>query len=120
MSDMETDAYVQLFPTRHIPIILLSIVQAAGALRKKTPRNKEDWITRRLHKLLIRVSQFRDGLLDIRPQPEVPSLDPDTDTPAGRIDFLVSCGLGHEVYFAMEAKKVPVCGPQFIRDISCC
>ncbi len=111
MSATEAAAYVKLFPTRHIPIILLSIVQAAGALRKETHRDKEDWITRRLHARLIRIPQFRDGPLDIRLQPEIPSLDLDANTPAGRIDLLVSCGLGHEVYFAIEAKRLRVCKP---------
>ena len=111
MSDTEAVAYVKLFPTTHIPIILLSIVQAAGTLRKKTHSDREDWITRRLHARLIRIPQFRDGPLDIRLQPEIPSPDPDADTPAGRIDLCVSCGLGHEVYFAVEAKRLRVCRP---------
>jgi hypothetical protein len=109
MSGIEAEAYVRLFPTKHIPIILLAILQAAGTLRKKTDRDKEDRITRRLHARLIRVPQFRDGPLDLGLQPEIPSPDIDADTPAGRIDLLVWCGLGHEVYFAIEAKRLRVC-----------
>ena len=108
MNGTEAEVYVQLFPRKHIPIILLSIVQAAGTLRKKTAKDREDWLTRRLHARLIRIPKFRDGPLDIRLQPEIPSPDIDADTPAGRIDLLVWCGLGHEVYFAIEAKRLRV------------
>ena len=109
MSKSKADAYRPLFPTKHIPIVIASIVQAASTLKKKTERDREDWITRRLHARLIRIREFRDGPFDIRLQPEIPSLDIDADTPAGRIDLLVSCGLGHEVYFAVEAKRLRVC-----------
>ena len=108
MNGTEAEAYVRLFPTKHIPVILLAILQAAGTLRKKTDRDKEDRITRRLHARLIRVPKFRDGPLDLGLQPEIPSPDIDADTPAGRIDLLVWCGLGHEVYFAIEAKRLRV------------
>jgi len=109
MGNGEAQAYRRLFPTKHILVVLVSIVQAAHTLRKKTDRDREDWITRRLHARLIRIPEFRDGPLDIRPQPEIPSPDPDADTPAGRIDLLVSCSLGHEVYFAIEAKRLRLC-----------
>jgi len=109
MSKSEAETYRPLFPTKHIPIVLVSIVQAASTLKKKTERDREDWITRRLHARLIRIREFRDGPFDIRLQPEIPALDIDADTPAGRIDLLVSCALGHEAYFAIEAKKLRVC-----------
>lgn len=109
MRSSEAEAFQQLFPSKHISIVLVSIVQAAKTLTKKSDRDREDWITRRLHARLTGIPEFRDGPLDIRPQPEIPSLDPDADTPAGRIDLLVSCGLGHEVYFAIEAKRLRVC-----------
>ncbi len=109
MSNREAEAYRPLFPTKHIHVVLVSIVQAARTLTKKTDRDREDWITRRLHARLIRIREFRDGPFDIRLQPEIPCLDIDADKPAGRIDLLVSCGLGHEVYFAIEAKRLRVC-----------
>ncbi len=111
MSGGEARAYKQLFPTKHIPIVLFSILQVGSTIRKKTENDREDWITRRLHRELIRIPEFRDGPLDIRPQPEIPSVNPDIDTPAGKIDLLVSCGLGHEVYFAIEAKRLRFCSP---------
>lgn len=96
----------QLFPQSGIPIILRSIFQAAKSLQKNTDHDREDWITRRLHRRLTRNPPFRDGPLDIRLQPEI--VDPDFDEGAatGQIDLLVSCGLGHETYFAIEAKRL--------------
>ena len=104
----EARAFEVLFPKRHIPMILISILQAGENLRKKTANDLEDWISRRLYWRLIRIYLFRDGPLDIRLQPEIVSLYSDENTPAGKIDFVVSCGLGAEVYFAIEAKRLRV------------
>jgi hypothetical protein len=97
-----------LFPQKHVPIILISIFQAGKTLRKKTANDLEDWISRRLYWRLIRIYPFRDGPLDIRLQPEIVSVDSDENTPVGKIDFVVSCGLGAEIYFAIEAKRLRV------------
>ena len=104
----EARAFKKLFPKRHIPIILVSLLQAGKNLRKKTSKDLEDWISRRLYWRLIRIYPFRDGPLDIRLQPEIVSVDSDENTPAGKIDFVVSCGLGVETYFAIEAKRLRV------------
>jgi hypothetical protein len=104
----EARAFRALFPKRHIPIILISIFQAGKTLRKKTANDLEDWISRRLYWRLIRIYPFRDGPLDIRLQPEIVSVDSDENAPAGKIDFVVSCGLGAEIYFAIEAKRLRV------------
>jgi hypothetical protein len=104
----EARAFRVLFPKRHIPIILISILQAGKNLRKKTANDLEDWISRRLYWRLIRIYPFRDGPLDIRLQPEIVSVDSDENVPAGKIDFVVSCGLGVEIYFAIEAKRLRV------------
>ena len=104
----EAEAFIPLFPKKHIPPILSSIYQASVTLRQKTANDHEDWITRRLYFRLIRIPTFRDGPLDIRLQPEIVFHDSDADSPAGRIDLLVSCGRGYEVYFAIEAKRLRV------------
>jgi hypothetical protein len=101
-------AFRALFPKRHIPIILISILRAGENLRKKTANDLEDWISRRLYWRLIRIYPFRDGPLDIRLQTEIVSVDSDENAPAGKIDFVVSCGLGAEIYFAIEAKRLRV------------
>ena len=108
----EAEAFIPLFPKKHIPPILSSIYQASVTLRQKTANDHEDWITRRLYFRLIRIPTFRDGPLDIRLQPEIVFHDSDADSPAGRIDLLVSCGRGYEVYFAIEAKRLRVRSPK--------
>lgn len=107
---MENDAteFKKLFPKGQIPFILAAIFQAGDNLRKKTERDREDWITRRLYARLIKIPIYRDGPLDIRMQTEISAVDPDSNYPAGRIDILVSCGQGAEVYFAIEAKRLRV------------
>ncbi|MEN8262667.1 MAG: hypothetical protein ABFR82_04330 [Nitrospirota bacterium] len=107
---MENDAteFKKLFPKGQIPFVLAAIFQAGDNLRKKTERDREDWITRRLYARLIKIPIYRDGPLDIRMQTEIPASDPDSNYPAGRIDILVSCGQGAEVYFAIEAKRLRV------------
>lgn len=107
MSD-EIREFLSLFPQKDIPNVLSAILLAGENLRKKTARDHEDWISRRLYGKLIRIFPFRDGPLDIRLQPEIVSVDSDDNMPAGRIDFIVSCGLGAEIYFAIEAKRLRV------------
>ncbi|MBW2583546.1 MAG: hypothetical protein JRE36_08215 [Deltaproteobacteria bacterium] len=97
-----------LFPQRHIPIILISILQAGKTLRKKSPNEIENRLTRRFCIKLNQIQIFRDGPLSIHPQQEILSSDPDKDTPEGYIDILVSCEFGSEVYFAIEAKRLRV------------
>ncbi len=106
--DMTAGAFILLFPRKHIFHVLSSILQAGETLSKVTASDHENWISRRLYRRLIRVFPFRDGPLDIRLQPEIVSVDSDENTPAGQIDFVVSCGLGAEVYFAIEAKRLRV------------
>jgi len=105
--------YGQLFPKQHIPVILLSILQAGKNIRKRTATDREDWITTRLHRRLIHEPSFRDGPLQIHLQPDIVSsdADPEINTPEGRLDLQVSCGRGYEVYFAIEAKRLRVSLP---------
>ncbi len=119
-------AYERLFPQQHIPVILRLLLQAGKNIRKQTPTDREDWITTRLHRRLIRVPSFRDGPLQIHLQPDIVSSDanPEINTPEGRLDLQVSCGRGHEVYFAIEAKRLRVSlpsrfflgGPEYVKD----
>ncbi len=104
----DVTAFRTLFPKKHIPIILISIFQAGKTLRKKSPTEIENRLTRRLCVKLNQLPIFRDGPLSIHPQQEILSSDPDKDTPEGYIDILVSCEFGSEVYFAIEAKCLRV------------
>jgi hypothetical protein len=104
----EVRAFRVLFPKRHIPIILISILLAGKTFRKKSQNEIENRLTRRLCIKLNQIPIFRDGPLSIHPQQEILSSDPDKDTPEGYIDILVSCEFGSEVYFAIEAKRLRV------------
>ncbi len=109
MSAGDAVAFKRLFPAHHIPVILVSLLQAGTTLRKKTDNEREDLITNRLCRLLIRIPEFRDGPLDVHLQSEILSTDPDENTAGGKIDLLIACGMGYEVYFAIEAKRLRVC-----------
>lgn len=103
--------FKDLFPKTQIPSILSALLQAGSTIKKKTENDHEDWITRRIYAKVITAYPFRDGPLDIRPQPEILSDAPDADTPGGKIDLLVSCGRGYHVYFAIEAKRLRFYNP---------
>jgi len=107
---MSTEArtFRKLFPRKHIPTILAAVLEAAATLRKKTDRDREDWITRRLYKRLIQIPAFRDGPLDIALKPELVYTSMDADKAEGELDLRVSCSRGAEVYFALEAKRLRV------------
>jgi len=90
------------------PVILSSILQAGATLRKISDAEFENRITIRLCRQLVKIPVFRDGPLDIRPQTGILSFSLDEDKLDGSTDLLVSCGLGHEVYFILEAKRLRV------------
>lgn len=106
-------AYGRLFPQQHTPVILRLLLQVGKNIRKKTATDLEDWITTRLHRRLIHEPSFRDGPLQIHLHPGIVSshADPEINTPEGQLDLQVSCGLGYEVYFAIEAKRLRVSLP---------
>jgi len=104
-------AFRQLFPQKHIPVILSSILQAGATLQKISDAEFENMLTIRLCRQLVKIAVFRDGPLDIRPQTGILSSNLDEDKLDGSTDLLVSCGLGHEVYFILEAKRLRVRSP---------
>lgn len=105
---VETKAFKELFPSEHIADILVSVIEASADIYKRTETDREDWITQRLYNRLVKIYPFRDGPLDITKKPETSSLELDANTPEGELDLRVSCGRGHEIYFAMEAKRLRV------------
>ncbi len=113
MTRHSVGTYGQLFPKQHIPVILFLLFQVGKNIRKQTATDREDWLTTRLYRRLIRVPSFRDGPLQIHLQPDIVSFeaDPEINTPEGRLDLQVSCGRGYEVYFAIEAKRLRVSLP---------
>ncbi|MDP2786216.1 MAG: hypothetical protein Q8O38_16730 [Sulfurimicrobium sp.] len=102
----DAKAFKKLFPQQHIPSILTSLFQAGETLRKRAENDREDWITRRLYRRLVIIPTFRDGPLGIHLKPEIISTELDLDTHTGEIDLFVSCALGYEVYFPIEAKRL--------------
>ena len=113
MADYLGGAYERLFPQKRIPVILRLILQVGENLRKQSETDREDWLTTRLYRQLIREPSFRDGPMQIHLQPDIVNseVDPDTHTVEGRLDLQVSCGHGAEVYFAIEAKRLRVSLP---------
>ncbi|MBN1906561.1 MAG: hypothetical protein JW927_15855 [Deltaproteobacteria bacterium] len=111
-----SNAFIQLFPQKDIQIILRAIVLGGQTLRKKTASEKENLITIRLHKKLIRDYPFRDGPFSIQLQPQIPLTDTDEDSIDGQIDLLVPSTLGFQTYFAIEAKRLRYISPsgQFV------
>ena len=107
----DSGPFKRLFPQKHIPTILISILKAGKSLHKNTMHDREDWITRRLCFQLGRIPIFRDGPLGVHCKQEILSSDPEDDSAAGEIDILVSCALGSEVYFAIEAKRLRFLSP---------
>lgn len=113
MTDYLGGVYERLFPQKRIPVILRLILQVGKKLRKQSETDREDWLTTRLYRQLIREPSFRDGPMQIHLQPDIVNseVDPDTNTVEGRLDLQVSCGHGAEVYFAVEAKRLRVSLP---------
>lgn len=104
----DTLEFRKLFPTGRIPIILNSIFQAGERLRKKTPTEIENKLTRRLCIIMKQLPEYRKGPLSLHSQTELLSLDPDSDSPEGYIDISIFCEYGSETYFAIEAKRLRV------------
>lgn len=92
---------------------MLLILQVGKKLRKQTSTDREDWLTIRLHRQLIREPMFRDGPLQIILQTDIVNSEADleTKTAEGRLDLQVFCGFGYETYFAIEAKRLRVSLP---------
>jgi len=103
-----TKDFRKLFPTGYIPIILTNIFLAGETLRKKTPNEIENKLTRRLGAKMNQLPEFRNGPFSLHLQQELPPSDPDSDSPEGYVDILISCGYGSETYFAIEAKRLRV------------
>ncbi|MFH2058839.1 MAG: hypothetical protein ABIJ59_08055 [Pseudomonadota bacterium] len=98
----------KLFPTGYIPIILTNIFLAGETLRKKMSNEIENKLTRRFGVKMNQLPGFRDGPLSLHLQPELPPSEPDSDSPEGYVDILISRGYGSETYFAIEAKRLRV------------
>ena len=116
----DSNELVKLFPAEKVPCIFKAIVDVSTNLYRKSDSELETRISRRLYRLLLSYPTFRDGPLSIYLEPEISHPDPDTDTPGGRIDFIVPSDYGNQAYFAIEAKKLRYFSPggEFIPNSS--
>jgi len=112
------EVWRQPFPEDEIPFILASILRCMATVKKAEPCERENLITTRLWKQLL-----RDGELNARPthlDTEAWEIDEkDADGKIGRLDlrFLVSTGLLKPwPCFAVEAKRLHITYPGGRRD----
>ena len=108
--DLSVAHGIPLFPTEEIPRILDVVLLHAGTLRKANETEREEVLSARLYKLLIKDKLFRSA--PYIPVPEHQIFD-DTgkDGHSGRIDINFICPPGVETYFAIEAKRLHVTFP---------
>lgn len=101
---------IPLFPTEEIPRILDVVLFHAETLKKTKETEREDVLSARLYKLLVKDKLFRSA-------PYSPVLehqifdDSGKEGHSGRIDINFLCPPGAETYFAIEAKRLHVTFP---------
>lgn len=100
MSFSPDPAWIALFPSSDIPIILRDVRDAAKTLAPPPGREKrgEDFLTRKIWNTLRQKQRYYTG-------PLCPSIEHWTSD-ASRSDLLFTCGKGLETYFAIEAKRL--------------
>ncbi|MGB9498314.1 MAG: hypothetical protein ACKVE4_00885 [Dissulfuribacterales bacterium] len=104
----DAGSFISLFPKGSIPSILNAVSKAGNSLHKKVDNEHENRVSIRFYYLITRIYPFKSGPLDIRLQPQIIDTSSNNSTLSGQIDFIVSCGLGFETYFAIEAKRLRV------------
>jgi len=106
-----TRAFHRLFPKKHVPAVLDAVLSCCEGLRKHSEKESENALTLHLYTKLILVSPFRDGPLDVSPQPQVVQDSGRDGMVVGQPDLKVTGGFGAHVYFAIEAKRLHVLLP---------
>lgn len=106
------EVWRQPFPENEIPFILAGLVRCMAAVKKKTDRERENPITARLCRRLLRDSELnsRPTKLDLEAV-ELDGIEDDDDEKLGRLDlrYLFSTGtLKPWPCFAIEAKRLHV------------
>ena len=104
----DAGSFISLFPKGSIPSILNAVSKAGDSLHKKVDNEHENRVSIHFYSLITRVYPFKSGPFDIRLQPQIIDTSSNNSTLSGQIDFIVSCGLGFETYFAIEAKRLRV------------
>ncbi len=104
----DPEYFKKLFPEKHVPLILSSVLDVGSTVHRETDYDREDRISTKICGRLQWIPPFRDGPLAIHPQQEII----DGDIVVGRIEILISCGEGSHVYFAIEAKRLRFRNPK--------
>ncbi len=104
--------FVKLFHFEDIPRIIQNIRDCCKKLKRKSPYEKENDLSKRLYKQLWRLPEYHTG--PIEPQMESWVVDMDEDEPeiTGRTDIKFTCGRGVQTYFAVEAKRLFITYPK--------
>ncbi|MFO7605380.1 MAG: hypothetical protein R6W72_03620 [Desulfurivibrionaceae bacterium] len=101
---------IPLFPTEEIPRILDTVLLHAETLEKTNETEREDVLSARLYKLLIKDKLFRSAPYIPVPEHQIFD-DSGKEGHSGRIDINFICPPGVETYFAFEAKRLHVTFP---------
>lgn len=108
--DLSAEHSIPLFPTEEIPRILDTVLLHAGTLRKTHETEREDALTDRLFRLLLRDKMFRSApFIPIREHQIFDDMSKEGHS--GRIDINFITPPGDETYFAIEAKRLHVTFP---------
>lgn len=107
---MGAEKSISLFPTEEIPHILETVLLHAGTLVKTNETEREDVLSARLFKLLIKDKLFRSAPYIPVPEHQIFD-DSGKEGHSGRIDINFICPPGVETYFAIEAKRLHVAFP---------
>lgn len=107
---MGAEQAIPLFPTEEIPRILDTVLSYADVLRKRSETEREDVLSARLCKLLIKDKWIRAAPFITIPEHQIFD-DSGKDGHSGRIDINFICPPGNETYFAIEAKRLHVTFP---------
>ncbi|MHB8809930.1 MAG: hypothetical protein ACYC9M_07925, partial [Desulfobulbaceae bacterium] len=93
---------IPLFPTEEIPRILDAVFLHAGTLKITKETEREDILSARLFKLLIKDKLFRSAPYVPVPEHQIFD-DSGKEGHSGRIDINFICPPGVDTYFAIEA-----------------
>lgn len=97
----------KLFPDEDIPKIVQDLLDACAGMDRRSKRDKETHLTKRVYASLLRMKRYKDGPLQPLPEhPQYKLAENGEIVETGRADISFSCGRGWETYFIVEAKRL--------------
>jgi hypothetical protein len=118
---LSAKVFAPLFPESDTPRIINEVLDCARKLTKKHATEREDKLTNRLYRMIIREKGYRAGparQLCPQPQYDVFDFEGDNDDPIGRIDLVYVYGSLRDTYFAIEAKRLHVTFPSGYKTLA--